>query len=207
MTDFDVSAAAEKYRELRTALDALLKSVQAEIKVAARDAISAAATAFFARHPGVHGIRWTQYTPYFNDGDACEFSAHDPDLEIIKGTSRRGESQQNTLRTKEFYLKELDKAKNPPAKNPEDDVIGYRRYDRPKSQTDLDRYQAEVVSADALIDKVGGLEAFKAIVADFNVISRFILDFNDDDLELVFGDHVQVFVSKDGITVEEYEHD
>lgn len=23
--------------------------------------------------PGVHSVRWRQYTPYFNDGDACEF--------------------------------------------------------------------------------------------------------------------------------------
>jgi len=27
--------------------------------------------------PGVHAIRWTQYTPYFNDGDPCEFTIHE----------------------------------------------------------------------------------------------------------------------------------
>jgi hypothetical protein len=27
---------------------------------------------------GVDAIRWRQYTPYFNDGDACEFSVNDP---------------------------------------------------------------------------------------------------------------------------------
>lgn len=32
--------------------------------------------------PEVQAIRWTQYTPYFNDGDACEFSAHQPGFRI-----------------------------------------------------------------------------------------------------------------------------
>lgn len=31
---------------------------------------------FFAKHPEITGIQWTQYTPYFNDGDACTFSVH-----------------------------------------------------------------------------------------------------------------------------------
>lgn len=26
---------------------------------------------------GVEGIRWTQYTPYFNDGESCEFSVNE----------------------------------------------------------------------------------------------------------------------------------
>lgn len=27
--------------------------------------------------PGVKAVRWNQYTPYFNDGEACVFSAND----------------------------------------------------------------------------------------------------------------------------------
>lgn len=29
-------------------------------------------------HPEITGIAWTQYTPYFNDGEPCVFSASDP---------------------------------------------------------------------------------------------------------------------------------
>lgn len=32
---------------------------------------------FMASHPDVKAIGWTQYTPYFNDGDPCEFSVHE----------------------------------------------------------------------------------------------------------------------------------
>jgi len=31
---------------------------------------------FFKKVPEVKVIKWTQYTPYFNDGDTCEFSVH-----------------------------------------------------------------------------------------------------------------------------------
>lgn len=30
----------------------------------------------FEKYPGVKNVRWTQYTPYFNDGDPCEFSTN-----------------------------------------------------------------------------------------------------------------------------------
>lgn len=29
---------------------------------------------FFAKHPEITGIQWSQYTPYFNDGEPCVFS-------------------------------------------------------------------------------------------------------------------------------------
>lgn len=31
----------------------------------------------FLNIPGVYAARWRQYTPYFNDGDPCEFSVDD----------------------------------------------------------------------------------------------------------------------------------
>ena len=38
--------------------------------------------AFFDRHPQVDGIRWSQFTPYFNDGEPCYFSVNEPLLLI-----------------------------------------------------------------------------------------------------------------------------
>lgn len=35
-------------------------------------------TLFWEQNPGVNSIVWTQYAPYFNDGDPCEFRVHDP---------------------------------------------------------------------------------------------------------------------------------
>lgn len=33
---------------------------------------------FFKDVPEIKVIKWTQYTPYFNDGDPCEFSVNEP---------------------------------------------------------------------------------------------------------------------------------
>lgn len=32
---------------------------------------------FFSANPKIKQIYWTQYTPYFNDGDECTFNVHD----------------------------------------------------------------------------------------------------------------------------------
>jgi hypothetical protein len=37
----------------------------------------------FAAAPAIKAVRWTQYTPYFNDGDACVFRIHDPEYSTV----------------------------------------------------------------------------------------------------------------------------
>lgn len=34
---------------------------------------------FFADEPRAVSVKWDQYTPYFNDGDACVFRVHEPE--------------------------------------------------------------------------------------------------------------------------------
>ncbi len=48
----------------------------------AQNLLEAAFTEYFAKYPEVEALTWTQYTPYFNDGDSCEFSVGD--IRIIK---------------------------------------------------------------------------------------------------------------------------
>jgi len=36
----------------------------------------------FADNPDIKEVKWEQYTPYFNDGDACIFQVHDPSFYI-----------------------------------------------------------------------------------------------------------------------------
>lgn len=49
---------------------------------------------FFSKNPGITAVVWTQYTPYFNDGDTCEFSVNDPyftNAKDLDNLSRWGE--------------------------------------------------------------------------------------------------------------------
>lgn len=49
--------------------------VDALLQQHGKTAVANELAGFFAKYPKLE-IRWTQYTPYFNDGDACVFSVH-----------------------------------------------------------------------------------------------------------------------------------
>jgi hypothetical protein len=60
-----------------------IKTLQAEAKEESRKLFHELAKEFFDTHPNVNSFGWRQYTPYFNDGDVCEFSVHaSPDYGI-----------------------------------------------------------------------------------------------------------------------------
>ncbi len=57
-------------------LKAMKKQYEDKIKNEGAAIMKAAFEAFFAAHPTVLGVRWRQYTPFFNDGDECVFGVH-----------------------------------------------------------------------------------------------------------------------------------
>jgi hypothetical protein len=49
----------------------------------------------FITYPELKSIAWRQYTPYFNDGEACEFSSHHSDYPTINGNDENyGDNEQ-----------------------------------------------------------------------------------------------------------------
>lgn len=66
---------------------AKMRAAQEEARVVARDAFKDGAAELFAAHPKLDSIGWKQYTPYFNDGDACVFAAHIDEPDINGGAS------------------------------------------------------------------------------------------------------------------------
>jgi|ERR1044072_1039248 hypothetical protein len=63
------SELVKRYEETMKAVKEARKEAQ---KVAAK-AINEGFADIFAAHPNVNTLAWPQYTPYFNDGDPCEF--------------------------------------------------------------------------------------------------------------------------------------
>lgn len=63
-----------KLQALKDQFEAAQKRMQDEGKVALEEALAEA----FKKNPKLHAVRWTQYTPYFNDGEACVFSVNSP---------------------------------------------------------------------------------------------------------------------------------
>ena len=69
--------------DLQTAFDKLIeeqRELQAKFQTTAQALFKETTKKFFEGNPGVTAVIWTQYTPYFNDGDTCEFSVNDPNF-------------------------------------------------------------------------------------------------------------------------------
>jgi hypothetical protein len=54
----------------------------AEMRATGADALKGVFKEFFEAHPTCQAVKWRQYTPYFNDGEPCEFLVHDFSLKM-----------------------------------------------------------------------------------------------------------------------------
>jgi flagellin-like hook-associated protein FlgL len=135
-----------KLEELKKKKEEISK-IKKEVEVIAKEAFFSGVKDLFKNHEDLAGIKWSQYTPYFNDGDSCEFGSHNHDANII-------------LKSDDESLEE----------------------------------------ADCWHERANDAPAVKAAV-------DFMVNFDDDDMYALFGDHVQVTVSEKGVEVEDYEHD
>jgi hypothetical protein len=132
-----------------------IEQLRNEAKTKVESIFKTAALELFVEYPDLKSISWSQYTPYFNDGDSCNFSSHH-DYAAIKFV----------------------------ASNEDDD------------EDDDDDYQEGFDESLATPEQ---LKAGKAA-------ESFLENFDDDDMENLFGDHVKVIITKDGIEVEDYDH-
>lgn len=62
----------DKLRLVRAERETLSK----KIRQMAAEVFADGVKVIFEKHPTLEYISWTQYTPYFNDGEACEFSVN-----------------------------------------------------------------------------------------------------------------------------------
>ena len=62
----------EELNQLRTRMN----EIRAEMNQIAKDNLPLEFKRYFDIWPEADAFRWTQYTPYFNDGDACVFGLH-----------------------------------------------------------------------------------------------------------------------------------
>lgn len=71
---------ADRFNRVAGILDQVQTALQAQINAAQANfekEFPGLVKDFFAAVPQIKSVSWTQYSPYFNDGDACTFSVHD----------------------------------------------------------------------------------------------------------------------------------
>ena len=129
-----------------------IAAIQEKAKTQAKELFETVSKQLFEKHPEMESFGWKQYTPYFNDGDECRFSAHtdEPDINGIRGYEIH---EARTYSTGSY-----------PAKHEE-------------------------------------------LVKAKDIVTEFLGNFYDSDLKDMFGDHVKITVSKDGIEVDDYDHE
>jgi hypothetical protein len=135
---------------------------------------------YFKLYPFITSIKWTQYTPYFNDGDPCVFCIHEPELELSAA----------------FV-----------AANPGLELVG-SGYSK-KTQDELDDYPDEEEVKSLTLDTYEFTKEQGKAYPDMREAVSSITDlFEAEDILLhVFGDHAEIVVTPEKIVCEEYEHD
>lgn len=124
-----------------------IAKLQEEAKVESNKLFEQGSKQLFNDHSDLKAFSWSQYTPYFNDGEPCEFGSNHRYFAIA--------GQGNDL----------------------EDFGPYEERDWDISDS------------------------------TYKAVDSFLGQFNDDDMYNLFGDHVKVTVTKDGATVDEYDHD
>lgn len=144
-----------------------ISRMKAQLVEDVKNELAPAAKEFFDKYPFVRGIAWTQYTPYFNDGEACEFGVHGAHVFTFH----------------DFPLEEY------PDLNILSVYDGVEAYVLGANYTG--RYKPDWTSDE--------------FTKDFTAF----MSFKDDaeTMETIFGDHVAVWITPEGVQVDEYEHD
>jgi len=138
--------------------------------------------------PGVEAIKWRQYTPYFNDGDACEFGINEPYVKFV-GQDDGGDYDDGFIDTS------YDLAR------------GFKNAMPTGLRYGSDEYRDAVKAHYAAENRT--FETIKGI--DVPAVYQAFQDLNWGAFENVaednFGDHATVTATKDGFNVEWYDHD
>lgn len=149
----------------------------------------------FDKYDFLGSISWTQYTPWFNDGDECVFGSHHEDAAINSVTDIENDTNSEGWENGEDWhnqIGECIKVDNPNY-DPEEAQKPWRERNRLTAKQTLWRYEGPYGEAD-------------------NEIRSFLLQFEDNMMKALFGDHAQVTVKRDDdgqvkVEVDEYQHD
>ena len=226
-----IAQAQKEFDDMKAKVAELNELMKEKSKVLMKEMFAA----FFKKYEGtVYNIFWHQYTPHFNDGEACEFNVHDSFLNLIQDMDDEdfesdGEGSllydnSHLKQAKEDLAKMLAWEADPMAvanKYKIDYLVKYNRnafdtqsyYNRGKTELQLMQEWKPTYykSSDAVnqeINKIQNfLDTYPTLKTDFDVLRNMISSIDEDLMRAMFGDHAKVIVSKTGIEVEEYEHD
>jgi hypothetical protein len=171
----DTKAILAKASELKSEMQKLLKSEMNNIFVD-----------FWEQNPNINSIVWSQYAPYFNDGEPCVFSVRDVVFTNIKNVDLI-QKHANLILYWEDYGKDEIADETDDEMDINDDTFAFSSY-----------------SAKRVISELN----LNVNLSDIESISTFLeSDLMSDIMEATFGSDALVVVNRDGFHTTEYYHD
>lgn len=88
-------------------LNRIITDARKQVQEQGQTVIKEAFAELFAAHPELEAVKWTQYTPYFNDGEPCTFSVNEWSAKIkgvtLKYQDEEGFSERWDFRDAQAY--------------------------------------------------------------------------------------------------------
>lgn len=144
---------------------------------------------FFEEFPMVQTITWNQFTPFFNDGDPCVFSMSDIQF-VVDGFDEDDLMNPYSYEDTSAYTGDIDDA-----------ITRYVGYAAKASSAEYRK------NYEARIDVLTKQKEQWPNLANGARIFETVLYSNEDVMAQMFGDGVSVYLTKDRIITEEYDHD
>jgi hypothetical protein len=150
----------------------------------------------FEKHSILNSFGWVQYTPYFNDGDECTFSAR-TNYPTINGydedsENERGDGIDLISNSNEFITA--------PIRNEED----LRENEENYLKAGYNWYKDQKIGEYGVRKNPEYNPSHGEVIKD---VKNFLSKVDESVLRNMFGDHVKITVSRNGVDVEDYEHD
>lgn len=169
----------QKYESLIEAQQELARKFQEQAQALFKETIAE----FWKLNPGVNAVVWHQFTPFWNDGDTCEFSVHSPTFTNATG------DQLQYIQYGEF--------------DPEDEEENETVW-----ATDNIQYVLTGNSAWCIADKQKILSGPAVNVESCTLLSKMLQSSEFENImKMMFDDHVKVIATREGFDVSEYEHE
>lgn len=146
---------------------------------------------------GCKQVYWSQYTPYFNDGEPCEFSLHEVHFSMVEDDLDvyvEDDDDWFTAWDLTYAMKPFVAPQN----------TGWRTY----TVTEIEAMRlASEARRQAILDRGFTEESINLITLAYDQVTD-IMGQNEALLEMTFGDHVEIIYKETGAPiVRECEHD
>lgn len=190
-----------------------IAALRAEAQEQARQILHQGTKSYFEKYGDiVEQLFWNQYTPWFNDGDTCEFSVGD-----VYVVLRNDEDEDKYSEGSEYDI-HIDAYKDALAKWAEFNADPEAYKDRVNAEyggnyfntlwNTREKYTPFYLPEYELRERIARYEHYpEGFVEATSELIRFISSVDENIMEALFGNHVTVRVTANGIETEEYSHE